>query len=62
MTPFKIESAHSINGISVTSQESAERVLRVTNAIFSLFENNDLSDFEIKVVRQLVYPQTKEKP
>lgn len=60
-TPFEIRSTHSINGISLPSQESAERVLRVTNAIFKLFNDTELSDYEIQVVRQLVYPQTKGK-
>lgn len=60
-TPFQIVSTHSINDISLPSQESAERVLRVTNAIFKLFNDVELSDYEIQAVRQLIYPQTKGK-
>lgn len=60
-TPFQVHSVHSINGISLPSKESADRVLNVTNAIFSLFETHNLSDFEMNVVLQLVYPQIKGK-
>lgn len=62
MTPFEIQSTHSINGLHLPSKESADRVLNTTNAIFKLFETYGLSDYEINTVRQLVYPQTKEKP
>lgn len=62
MSPFEIQSTHSINGVHLTSKESADRVLNTTNAIFKLFETYDLSDYEMNAVRQLIYPQTKEKP
>lgn len=61
MPLFEIKSSHSINGVHLPSKESAERVLLVSNAFISLVEKNDLSDYEISAVRQLIFPQTREK-
>lgn len=61
MPIFEIKSTHEINGIVLPSKESAERVLLVSNAFMTLIEKNDLSDYEISAVRQLIFPQTREK-
>lgn len=56
MTPFQIKSTHEINGLPFPSQESAQRTLNATNAIFKLFETHDLSGWEIEQVGKLIYP------
>ena len=50
---------HEINGVSFPSQQSTERSLNATNAIFKLFEDYDLSAWEIEQVGVLLFPQLK---
>lgn len=61
MTPFEIKSTHEINGLLFPSKESAERTLNATNAIFKLYEDHDLSAWEIEQVGKLLFPQLKGK-
>lgn len=57
MSPFDIQSTHTIAGITVGNDiESAERIRNATNAIFNIINNQDLSGWEISIVKKLVWP------
>lgn len=57
MSPFDIQSTHTIAGITVgNDMKSAERIRNATVAIFNIIETQDLSDWEISIVKKLVWP------
>lgn len=54
---FDIQSTHTIAGVTIGNDiESAERIRNATNAIFNIIDNQGLNDWEISVVKKLVWP------